>query len=201
MAYVVKSWQASPQPNERGEYVKISGRQEGVISWLLSYVGIDPTVHMTVTAENFHLEARTFWGYSKRTVPIAKISEVCHGFMRPWLTPFIFWLIGGFCFFGAFGAIVDENGGMLPALGMLFLACVLFGSGYLIYFLRRHLIVEVVGAGGNLRPLHVAFQPSFIEGKAIDADAAEVVGRIIQALVDKKSEEIGQVIRALRRMS
>jgi hypothetical protein len=69
----------------------------------------------------------------------------------------------------------------------MFLACAFFGIGYLIYALSRRLILSVSGAGGNLRPARVAFKPSFIEGQAIDADSAEVVGRIIQALVDRKA--------------
>ena len=72
--YVVKSWQSAPVPNEKGEFIRISGRQEGIIAWLLSYVGIDPTAHMTVTADNFRLEQRTFWGYSRQTIGLSKIG-------------------------------------------------------------------------------------------------------------------------------
>ena len=186
MAYVVKSWQAFPQPNEKGEYIRISGRQEGIISWLLSYVGIDPTVHMSVTADNFHLERRTFWGYSRRTIPIVKICEVRDGFERPWLAPLIFWILGGICFFDTFGSLF--GGKVIEAFGILFIASLLFGIGYLIYIYRRFLVVGVIGSGG-LVPATVAFKPSFIEGKSIDADDAEIVGRILQTLVDAKNSK------------
>ena len=75
MAYVVKHWEASNTPNQNGEFVNIKGRQEGWISWILSFVGVDPTIHMVVTQKNFLLEARTFWGYARRSIPISRISE------------------------------------------------------------------------------------------------------------------------------
>jgi len=150
---------------------------------------------MIVTSANFHLETRTFWGYTRQTVPITKISEVQDGFERPWLAPLIFWFLGALCFLGA-GML--PNAGEIPALGTLFLTCIFIGIGCYIYIFWRCLIIGVVGAGGNLRPVRIAFKPSFIEGKAIDADAAEVVGKIIQALIDRKSDEIVRVLRELR---
>ena len=193
MAWVVKTWEASPKPNEKGEYVRIVGRQEGIISWLMSYVGIDPTVNIAVTEKNFRLETRTFWGYTKRTIPVSRISEVQDGFARSWLAPLIFWCLGLLSFLGAFPTLAGD-GGIVGAFGMLFIAVIFFAIGYLIYRLRRWLIIGVVGFGGSGRDAWgfdraavIAFKPSFIEGQNIDADAAERVGIIIQALVDKKS--------------
>ena len=181
--YVVKRWEVAHQPNEQKEYVRITGRQEGIIAWFLSYFGIDPTVHMVVTDKNFHIEARTFFGYAKQTIPVSKISEVHSGFARAWLAPLVFWFFGLACFAVAFGALF--NGEIQAMLAMLFLATVFFGVGYLIYFFWRYLYVGVQGAGGL--PAVINFKPSFIEGKTIDADSAEVAGRIIQALVNLKS--------------
>lgn len=193
MAWVVKTWEASPRPNEKGEYVRITGRQEGIISFVMSYFGIDPTVNITVTEKNYRLETRTFWGYAKRTIPIARISEVQDGFARAWLAPIIFWVIGLLVVSGAFPTLFG-NGGVVGAFGMLFIAAIFFGIGYLIYHLSRFLVIGVVGFGGSSkdawganRAAAIAFKPSFIEGQKIDADAAERVGIIIQALVDRKS--------------
>ena len=183
MAYVVKHWEASSTPNQKGEFVNIKGRQEGWISWILAFVGIDPTVHMVVTERNFHYEERTFWGYLKRSIPISRISEVRDGFQRAWLLPLIFWAIGMIPFFMALGALF--NGGFGAFFGMMIVAAIFFGIGYLIYTLWRYVVVGVVGFGGTL--VGAPFAPSFIEGKKIDADAAEEVGKIIQMLVDTKS--------------
>ena len=183
MAYVVKEWQASPQPNENGEYIRISGRKEGIVAWLLSFFGIDPTVHMIVTAKNFKLEARTFWGYSSRSIPVSRISEIQDGFARAWLLPIIFWVIGGIIFLNAFGALF--NGQIMATLGILFVAAIFFGIGYAIYVFWRVLVVGAIGTGGH--PATITFKPSFIEGKSINGSSAEEVGKIIQILIDSKS--------------
>ena len=184
MAYVVKSWETSYSPNQKGEYVRISGRREGILAWLLSLVGIDPTVHIVVTAKNFSLEARTFWGYSKRTIPISRISEVRDGFMRPWLTPIINWIFSLACVFLFFAMLVQK--GIVPATACLVPAAIFFGIGYFIYMYRSFLVVGVAGFNGLL-PAVIVFKPSFIEGITIDAEAAEKVGQIIQRLMDRDS--------------
>lgn len=178
MAYVVKNWQASPKPDTNGEYIRISGRKEGIVAWLLSWVGIDPTVHMTATAKNFRLEERTFWGYSSRTIPISRISEIRDGFARAWLAPCIFWALSVF-------SLVCALSGSGSTMAALVGTVVLFGIGYAIYYFYRVLVVGVVGTGGH--PATISFKPSFIEGKGVDDKAAEEVGRIIQALMDNVS--------------
>ena len=183
MAWVVKSWEASPQPNANGEFVRITGRQEGIISWLMSLVGIDPTVSITVTKKNFRFESRTFWGHIRRTIPVSRISEIQDGFQRPWLAPIIFGLIGLLIFLFMFPLLFD--GEVLSAFGCVFLAIIFFGIAYLIYRLNRYFVIGVFGFGGTL--VGATFKPSFIEGQKIDADAAERVGVIIQALVDLKT--------------
>lgn len=47
--YVIKSWYSSNQPDTDGNYILIEGRQEGLISWLLSVFRIEPTVTIRVT--------------------------------------------------------------------------------------------------------------------------------------------------------
>ena len=183
MAWVVKSWETSSQPNENKEFVRITGRQEGVISWLLSLFSIDPTVSITVTKKNFRFESRTFWGHIKRTIPVSRISEIQSGFQRPWLAPIIFGLIGVLIFFTMFPALF--NGEISAAFGRVFIAVIFFGIAYLIYRLNRYFVIGVFGFGGTL--VGAVFKPSFIEGQKIDADAAERVGVIIQALVDIKT--------------
>ena len=94
--------------------MRIVGRQEG--SWFLSLLDIDPTVQMVVTEKNFHLEKRTLFGYTKRTIPISRISEIRDGFEHPWLLPFIV------CFFGSLPALLlrrceKPTSGMHPDSG------------------------------------------------------------------------------------
>ncbi len=47
-AFVIKSWTASDQPDTDGNYVNISGRAGGLVSWVLNLLGISPTVSLIV---------------------------------------------------------------------------------------------------------------------------------------------------------
>ncbi|MCL2743699.1 MAG: hypothetical protein FWE67_07595 [Planctomycetaceae bacterium] len=181
MAYVVKEWRASHQPDINGVYVHIGVRRAGIISFLMSLAGIDPTVHLTVTEKNFCLEAGTFWGYFKRTVPIRKISEIRDGFNRAWLAPLFFWGLGVLSFFYTFGLLF--SGEILSSLGMLFLTCIFVGIGLYIYVFYRVLSIGVVGSG-HFFPVEINFKPSLIEGQSIGAEDAEEVGRIILELMN-----------------
>ena len=56
MEYVIKEWFVDETPNSEGVYVKIKGREGGIISFLLSWVGIDPTVMMIVDTGSIRFE-------------------------------------------------------------------------------------------------------------------------------------------------
>ena len=49
MSLVLKSWTAKEEGiDEEGNYVYIAGRESGILSWILSLVGIDPTTTIKV---------------------------------------------------------------------------------------------------------------------------------------------------------
>ncbi len=175
--YVIKSWYAARTANNEGEFVRISGRQEGLAAWVLSLVGIDPTIHLSVTEKTYLLESRTFWGFRRRAIPVSRVSELQTGFARPWLVPCVLAALGLFFLF------------VLPSEGHFFggvlLAAAMFGIAWFIYVFKRYLLVGAIGIGGV--PAAIEFRPSFIEGKHIDASAAEEVANIIQELVDAKA--------------
>ena len=50
--FVIKKWQVSETVvNSTQNYVLIEGRAAGIISWLLSLVGISPTVNLEINSE------------------------------------------------------------------------------------------------------------------------------------------------------
>ncbi len=175
--YVIKSWYADRTANNNGEFVRISGRKEGLGAWILSLVGIDPTIHLSLTKKTCLLESRTFWGFRKRAIPISRISELQTGFARPWLEPCILVALSIVCLLLFWNEWT---------LGAMCLAAALFGVAWFIYVFKRYLHIGVIGVGGA--PAAIEFRPSFIEGKHIDANAAEEVANIIQALIDAKAD-------------
>ena len=130
--YVIKEWHVTKQANTSGNFVQIDGRQEGLIAWLLALVKIDPTIHLSVSQRNFTLEARTFWGFSKRVIPLTKVSEVRTGFAYPWLGPAILAISALLCFFVSLNMLYN-NEGVLGFLFMVVLTVVFSGSAVFVY--------------------------------------------------------------------
>ncbi|MDR0520322.1 MAG: hypothetical protein LBH00_00560 [Planctomycetaceae bacterium] len=181
---VVKEWNVSKQAMPDGNFVKLVGRQAGLIAYLATLAGIDPTVTMTVDKCNFSLVVRTFFGFTKRVIPLAKISETQCGFAFPWIAPLIFALIALQEFVSMFYHLFGKYGSGFP----VFVACgvcFIFFAGLAVwwYIYKRLMLIGVWGTGGGIAA--VLFRPSFIEGKRIDLSAAEEVTEIIRLLVDR----------------
>ena len=77
-AYVIKEWTARDTPDKDGIYIRITGRKGGFISFVMSLVGIDPTVSLVVDHENVRFKRGSWTGYSAwvtvcagLTIPIA----------------------------------------------------------------------------------------------------------------------------------
>jgi len=183
--YVIKEWHVTKSLNATGNFVSISGRREGLIAWFLALINIDPTIRLNVSQRNFTLEARTFWGFSKCVIPLAKVSEIRSGFAYPWFGPMFLAMFALFCFLVSLG-ILYNNDGVLGFLFMIFMMFVCLGLATFIYVYKRSLELGVVGSGGS--PAGIRFRPSFIEGKYIEAVAAEKVVEIIHELIDLRQE-------------
>ena len=57
-ALVLKAWKVNNKPVDADEnYVVISGRRSGLISWFLSLIGIDPTTTIKVGMDRVEFHA------------------------------------------------------------------------------------------------------------------------------------------------
>ena len=65
MALVIKQWSATATPDSDGVFIHIAGRESGLLSWLLSLIGVDPTTEITVHENKIV--------FQKRVIPIAKV--------------------------------------------------------------------------------------------------------------------------------
>jgi len=158
--YVIKEWVASETPNQDGVYVHISGRKGGLISWLLSLVGIDPIISLVVDRENVRFKEGTWTGFDMVVTPIGKLCSGRYGYAKPfWSSAFL--VLIGFML-------------LVPTIGISIL---LILWGLYSYFANKttKLGVTYVDGSGN----EFAFKRSIIEGKNIDEVAA---GRIISII-------------------
>lgn len=169
MEYVIKEWFVDETPDSDGVYVRIRGREGGIISFLLSWVGIDPTVTMTVDNKNVRFEKGSWSGFFKRITPMDKLCSSGYGYQKPWKSALVIALVG------------------IPLITLLGLGLIIILGAIVYYFLNKQLKVEFSEIGG--RTEGIAFKRSVVEGIKVDeTDAARVI-RILEALMQGKAPQ------------
>lgn len=174
--YVVKSWYADQKMNPHGQYVSIKGRAPGLISWVLSLLGVSPTVSLQCGCNNFVYEAGSLSGKQVKTIPLSKISSVYYGYAKPWKQALAIALIGVTLATPFYAA---TQSGLASAF--IILVCLALGFAY--YLLNKDFSIGVCEVGGIVSGID--FRRSLIEGVTVDEGAAEKVHLIIQALVER----------------
>lgn len=163
--YVITEWFASETPNENGIYVRIKGRTGGLISFILSLVGINPIVSLIVDRGNVRFMAGSLNGFESSVTPINKICSGDYGYTKPFLGSVI-WVIIGIVMI----VLGDSKGSLIFSLFII--------AGALVYyFLHKTTKIVLVYVSGQNNGF--AFKRSIIEGKNIDEIAA---GRIISII-------------------
>lgn len=169
MALVIKQWSASSAPDDSGEYVRIHGREAGLISFLLSLVGIDPTTTLAVDARSVRFEQGSLAGFVKQVTPLPSVSTASYGYFKPWIAANIIAGVG-------VAMMV-----ILPVIGLVIgLLLLIFAPIY--YLLNKQFFLKIVDHSGG-KPIEIMFKRSVIEGKSIDQDAGEQIVGIIEMLL------------------
>ena len=72
-AVVIKSWLAqSEAPDSEGDYIRVTGRAGGLVSWLLNLMHISPTVRLSVRADRITFEEGSLEGFLKGSLYLSK---------------------------------------------------------------------------------------------------------------------------------
>ena len=167
-AFVIKSWSAASEPDPNGNYVRISGRAGGLISWLLNLLGISPTVSLIVRDDRIIFQKGSLREGSLNVItPLENTCSTVYAFKRPLLEAVVLGVVLGLLTFFSFGII-----GIAIAI--------------LYYMLNKTLTVGFTDVSGRLH--EVPFKRSVIEGQVIDEAEAARVCEIIQRLVDARRE-------------
>jgi hypothetical protein len=176
--YVLKKWHASSEPNEDENYVDVSGRSPGLISWVLSLIGIEPTVRLTASTHGVSFEQGSLAGTHKRLIPLRSISSVYHGFTRPWRETLALLFMGNTVVTGIVAAMAENSDGIA---GKAFLAyAIVFGLVFVYFALNKQMALGIVENGSVVSGIR--FKRSVIEGKALTGDDAANVSSILEVL-------------------
>lgn len=192
--YVIKKWFASETPSAEGMYIHIVGRKGGLLSWLLSLVGIDPTVELTVDRENVRFRIGSWTGYQSWVTPLQKLCSGHYGYSKPFWGTLVWVIIGLVLLSDPLGLAGYRDQSRWLSLGLP-LIVILSAIGY--YFLNKTIVLGLTYIGGGVAHSvdQFAFKRSLIEGQHIDEGAAERIISIIEMIVlgADKPRPVGRV--------
>lgn len=156
--------------------IELVGRQQGIISFLLTLVGISPITDFKVTPDELCCNSTSLFGRQNQSVPLRAISSVAAGVRKPvgyLFVAFVFLVLG---VFGGLGVLWNEG------LYKFILTLTVFGSlaalFIWLYAINKRFFVSIYTQGGP--PILLSLKPNVIEGVALDLERALQVVKIIR---------------------
>lgn len=174
---------------ESSPVIELVGRQQGVLSFLLTLVGISPITDFKVTPEEVCCNSTSLFGRRNQAVPLRAISSVAAGVRKP-----VGYLFVAFCFLvvGVFGGIgVLWRDGLSNFIASLLVCGALAAVFIWLYAINKTFFVSIHAQGGP--PILLAFKPNVIEGVPLDLDRALRVVKIIRDRVVASTSPMHQV--------
>ena len=194
-ALVIKAWKAEGKPiDDKNNYVSITGRESGLIAWILSLVGVDPTTTIRVGMDRVEFSSSSMAGTQSRLIPLQSVCSTYYGYHKPWKAA-----VGIVAFFFLFSGLIASivmqegarSGGALALLGPV---AVGFVFAVIYYFLNRTLTLGFVEVSGHVSG--IKFKRSVIENIDINEAQAKAVCTIVQRLIEAKERRALQAPKA-----
>lgn len=175
---VIKEWKANNQPVDTdGNFIVITGRQGGLIAWLLALMKVDPVTSIKVSPEGVEFGSASLSGTDHRMIPILSVCSTYYGYFKPWKSALAIF------FFFAYIALqvsVLANSG----IGAFVLFLIGLGVSLAYYFLSRTLTLGIVEHSGVVSGIR--FKRSVIEGVEISPVQGAYICKIIQFLIESR---------------
>jgi len=159
--YVIKKWQITEIAGVDQNNIEIEGRAGGLLSWLMSKVGISPTVKVEIGAERIRFAEGSLAGNAHRIIPLENISSTFYGYAKPWKEALLIAIVLG-----------------IPTFGIGVILAIVY------YFLNKSMTVGFVEVSGVVNA--IAFKRSVIEGINVDENQAQQVAELTQKLIDAR---------------
>lgn len=165
-ALVLKEFKINP---EGEEYVHIVARKAGLISWLLTMIGVDATTIFRVYANRIEFQEGSLSGQIQTVLPLRSVSIATCGYMKPILL-LVFTIIFIFAAIPTFGITL-----------IFAVLCLIF------YFLNKNLLISVVS--NSSWPVMICFKRSVIEGVKVEYEQAQQAIQIINQLLMREASK------------
>ena len=159
-----------------GANVWIEARQPGIVSFLLTMVGLDPNSSLRVTRGSISFQNSSVFGMNQVSTPLANVGAFVGGYRKP------FWALvfSGLMMLAGLSLAFTEDGGIL--LG-LFVVLALIGLIY--YYLQKTMFMGFETSGGGTYGF--AFKASVLEGVGVDIKRVEGTIAYVNSLISSAS--------------
>ena len=174
-ALVLRKFEINKTPaSERDEIINITGRPGGILSWILTIIGLETEYFLKVTSREIRIKTSSLFGQFHHVVSLTSISDVHCGYLKP-----IGYLIFGtiVVLSGLYMWIFDYDGSFWHFLGGLIAGTIFF----VLYWLLKKIQILVLTRAAF--PLGLTFKRSVIENVPVDIERAKLVIEIINSLI------------------
>ena len=168
-AFVLTSFHCTNSASEGEEYVIITGRKSGIISWLLTLCGLESKFDFRIFADHIEFKEKSISGELQTNLHLKSVSVAQSGFFKPF-----FLLVLGFIF-----TILA-----FPTLGITLILAI---PCFIYYFLNKNFLIGVIPHSGT--PIAICFKRSVIENVKLEYEHAQGVIQLLNALINQVNNQ------------
>lgn len=193
-ALVLKKWHVSNlESTQENPFVDIVGRKSGILAWVLSLLGVDPTTTFTATNSGVTFHEGSLSGAGLSFIPFENISSLSWGYFKPWKLALVILFLtfittrllqamtGGLFGSPNYREYFESPVGMLQHYIPIIPLIVSIIVALLYYFLNRLLTIAVTEMAGHT--YSIRFKRSIIENVDVNAEQAEQVYKVLRVLL------------------
>jgi hypothetical protein len=173
-ALVLREWLCTEYPAD-DIYVRIVGREAGLVSYVLTAMGVEAESRLLVDGKCVAFETRGVFGYVRHVVPTTSVASAHAGYFRPVLYLFVAGIAGLLALDGALQRQLEG------AALYVFILMLLAAGLVLAYALSKKVAIALESFGGQ--KLGLTFKPSVIEGVRVGLPETLRALGIIEGLV------------------
>jgi hypothetical protein len=156
--------------------IELVGRQQGLISFLLTLIGISPITEFTVTRDEVCFNSTSLFGKRNQAVPLRAVCSVAAGIRKPisYLIFAFLFLVGGVI--GSFQGLWRD--GFFTSLGLLVFTLAMTAFLIWLYAINKRFFVSIHAQSGP--PIMLSFKPNVIEGVPLDLEGALRMVKVVR---------------------
>ncbi|NBY42727.1 MAG: hypothetical protein EBQ49_05480 [Verrucomicrobia bacterium] len=174
---VLKEWKASNKPvDDKGNWIKISGRASGLLSWILALLQVDPTTTICISEKRLEFSVASLSGTEHRIIPLASVSSTFYGYHKPWKQAVLLFFIFGYVTISLCSLL------HIPLIGYIFGLLLSTIIALIYYNLNRSLTLGFIELSGVASAIQ--FKRSVIENIDVDEKQAKYVSDLSQYLIE-----------------